>query len=140
MNRKKGADMDQPDASDRRPARTGQAHALAFLLTVIISTSFPLGEHITHGLDPAVLMCIRFVLAVLLMAPIVAWRLSLPPARSFLSYFALGALLALFFWCMFEALRYTAHLTQARSRSCPASPRSARCWSGAARSPSPGGA
>ena len=36
-----------------RPAGTGQAHAhaLAFLMTVIIATSFPLGEHITHGLD-----------------------------------------------------------------------------------------
>jgi len=48
-----------PDA----PARTGKAHAhaLAVLIIVIISTSFPLGEHITHGLDPAVMMCIRFV-------------------------------------------------------------------------------
>ena len=57
-------------------------------------------------------MCIRFVLAVLLMAPIVAWRegLRLPPARSFLRYFTLGALLAFFFWCMFEALRYTSAL------------------------------
>ena len=98
------------------PARTGQAHAhaLAILMTVIISTSFPLGEHITHGLDPAVLMCIRFALAVLLMAPIVAWRegLRLPPARSFLRYFTLGALLAFFFWCMFEALRYTSALNE----------------------------
>ena len=96
------------------PAGTGQAHAhaLAFLMTVIIATSFPLGEHITHGLDPAVLMCIRFVLAALLMAPIVAWRegLSLPPARAFVRYFALGAPLAFFFWCMFEALRYTGSL------------------------------
>ena len=104
----------QPVPQPGGPAGTGQAHAhaLAFLMTVIISTSFPLGEHITHGLDPAVLMCIRFVLAVLLMAPIVAWRegLRLPPARSFLRYFTLGALLAFFFWCMFEALRYTSAL------------------------------
>ena len=98
------------------PARTGQAHAhaLAFLIIVIISTSFPLGEHITHGLDPAVMMCIRFVLAALLMAPIVAWRegLALPTARSFLRYLALGAPLAFFFWCMFEALRYTSGLNE----------------------------
>ena len=96
------------------PAHGGRAHAhaLAFLMTVIISTSFPLGEHITHGLDPAVLMCIRFVLAALLMAPIVAWRegLRLPPARACVRYLALGAPLAFFFWCMFEALRYTSGL------------------------------
>ncbi|MDE0389961.1 MAG: DMT family transporter [Rhodospirillales bacterium] len=96
------------------PARTGHAHAhaLAFLIIVVISTSFPLGEHITHGLDPAVMMCLRFVLAALLMAPIVAWRegLKLPSARSFVRYLALGAPLAFFFWCMFEALRTTSGL------------------------------
>ena len=125
----------QPVPRPGGPAGTGQAHAhaLAFLMTVIISTSFPLGEHITHGLDPAVLMCTRFVLAALLMAPIVAWRegLRLPPPRAFVRYFTLGALLAFFFWCMFEALRYTSALnTSAVFRSCPASPRcSERCWS-----------
>ena len=108
--------QETPQATPRPggPARAGQAHAhaLAFLMTVIISTSFPLGEHITHGLDPAVLMCIRFVLAALLMAPIVAWRegLALPKARSCVRYFALGAPLAFFFWCMFEALRDTSAL------------------------------
>ena len=106
--------QETPQAAPRPsgPARTGQAHTLAFLMTVIISTSFPLGEHITHGLDPAVLMCIRFILAALLMAPIVAWRegLALPTARSCLRYLALGAPLAFFFWCMFEALRYTSAL------------------------------
>ena len=125
------ATTSEPDG----PARTGQAHAhaLAFLIIVIISTSFPLGEHITHGLDPAVLMCIRFVLAALLMAPIVAWRegLELPPARACVRYLALGAPLAFFFWCMFEALRYTSGLNTSAicSQSCRASPlSSARCW------------
>ena len=49
-------------------------------------------------------MCIRFVLAALLMAPIVAWRegLRMPEPRSFIRYMALGAPLAFFFWCMFE--------------------------------------
>ena len=106
-----GQDTPQAEPSPSGPARTGQAHAhvLAFLMTVVISASFPLGEHITHGLDPAVMMCIRFVLAALLMAPIVAWRegLKLPEAKACLRYFALGAPLAFFFWCMFEALRST---------------------------------
>ena len=109
-----GQDTPQAEPSPSGPARTGQAHAhvLAFLMTVVISASFPLGEHITHGLDPAVMMCIRFVLAALLMAPIVAWRegLKLPEAKACLRYFALGAPLAFFFWCMFEALRSTSGL------------------------------
>ena len=96
------------------PPRTGQAHAhvLAFVMTVIISTSFPLGELITHGLDPAVMMCVRFVVAAVLMAPIVAWRegLHLPRGGTILRYLALGAPLAFFFWCMFEALRHTSAL------------------------------
>ena len=100
-----------PGAPTPRGGKT-HAHVLAFLMTAVISTSFPLGEHITHGLDPAVMMCIRFVVAALLMAPIVAWRegLSLPAPRAFLRYAALGAPLAFFFWCMFEALRYTSGL------------------------------
>ena len=109
-----GQETPQAPSQPGGSARTGQAHAhaLAFLIIVIISTSFPLGEHITHGLDPAVLMCIRFVLAALLMAPIVAWRegLELPTARACVRYLALGAPLAFFFWCMFEALRYTSGL------------------------------
>ena len=109
-----GQETPQAASEPGGPARTGQAHAhaLAILIVVIISTSFPLGEHITHGLDPAVLMCIRFILAAILMAPIVVWRegLSLPEPRAFPRYLALGAPLAFFFWCMFEALRYTSGL------------------------------
>ena len=109
-----GQQTPQATSEPGGPARTGQAHAhaLAFLIIVVISTSFPLGEYITHGLDPAVMMCLRFVLAALLMAPIVAWRegLALPSARSFVRYLVLGAPLAFFFWCMFEALRTTSGL------------------------------
>ena len=111
-----GQETPQAPSQPGGPARTGQAHAhaLAFLIIVIISTSFPLGERITHGLDPAVMMCIRFVLAALLMAPVVAWRegLALPPAGACARYLALGAPLAFFFWCMFEALRYTSGLNE----------------------------
>ena len=89
-----------------------QAHALLLLMTVIISISFPLGNLITDALDPAVMMCIRFALAALLFAPIVAWRegLSVPAPRACLRYLTLGAPLAFFFWSMFEALRYTSAL------------------------------
>ena len=111
-----GQETPQAASEPGGTARTGQAHAhaLAFLIIVIISTSFPLGERITHGLDPAVMMCIRFVLAALLMAPILAWRegLALPTLGSFVRYLALGGPLAFFFWCMFEALRYTSGLNE----------------------------
>ncbi len=102
--------------SEGTPAATAgdktHAHALALLMTVIVSTSFPLGKLITHGLDPAVLMSVRFALAAVLFAPIVVWRegLSLPAPRAALRYLALGAPLAFFFWCMFEALRHTSAL------------------------------
>ncbi len=94
------------------PSGQAQARLLALLTTVIVSTSFPLGKLITHGLDPAVMMCLRFALAAALFAPIVAWRegLSWPSGRAMLRYLTLGALLAFFFWCMFEALRYTSAL------------------------------
>ncbi len=102
-------------SESRRPGDAGgktHAHVLALLMIFIVSTSFPLGKLITHGLDPAVLMCIRFALAALLLAPIVAWRegLSVPSGWAFLRYLALGAPLAFFFWSMFEALRYTSAL------------------------------
>ena len=86
-----------------------QAHALLLLMTVIISLSYPLGKLITHAVDPAVLMCVRFALAALLFAPIVAWRegLKVPAPWACLRYLTLGAPLAFFFWSMFEALRYT---------------------------------
>ena len=111
-----GQEKPQAASEPSGPARTGKAHAhaLAFLIIVIISTSFPLGEHITHGLDPAVMMCLRFALAAMLMAPIVAWRegLTLPTAGACVRYLSLGGPLAFFFWCMFEALRYTSGLNE----------------------------
>ena len=87
-----------------------QAHALLLLMTVIISLSYPLGKLITHAVDPAVLMCVRFALAALLFAPR-SWRgregLKVPAPWACLRYLTLGAPLAFFFWSMFEALRYT---------------------------------
>jgi len=71
-----GQQTPQATPQPAEPTRTGQAHAhaLAFLIIVVISTSFPLGEHITHGLDPAVMMCLRFVLAAQPRAPILRVR------------------------------------------------------------------
>jgi drug/metabolite transporter (DMT)-like permease len=82
------------------------------LATVLIATSFPVGAAITHGLDALVLTLLRFCLAALLFAPIVAWRhgLPLPGLRDLARYGAISACLVAFFWGMFAALRYTSAL------------------------------
>lgn len=92
-----------------------RAHALMFGATVLISTSFPVGAAITNDLDSLVLTFLRFALAALLFAPIVAWRygLRLPTRRDFARYGLLGACLVTFFWGMFTALQYTSALNTA---------------------------
>ncbi len=49
-------------------------HILTMLATVLVATSFPVRAAITNGLDSLVLIFLRFALAALLFAPIVAWR------------------------------------------------------------------
>lgn len=85
------------------------------IATVLVATSFPVGAAITHGLDSLVLTFLRFVLATVLLAPIVAWRygLSVPSLRDLARYSTLGACLVGFFWGMFAALRHTSALNTA---------------------------
>ena len=75
----------------------------------------PVGAEITHGLDSLVLTFLRFALAALLFAPIVAWRygLALPSLRDLARYGVLSACLVGFFWGMFAALRLTSVLNTA---------------------------
>ncbi|MCZ6605489.1 MAG: DMT family transporter [Alphaproteobacteria bacterium] len=91
------------------------AHLFMMLATVLVATSFPVGAAITHGLDSLVLTLLRFVLAAVLFAPLVAWRygLSLPNWRDLARYGAVSACLVGFFWGMFAALRYTSVLNTA---------------------------
>jgi len=86
-----------------------KVHGLMLLAAVLVSSSFTVGKAITHGLDPAVLLLVRYMLATLFFAPIlVAKKLfSLPSARQLVGYSAISASTVSFFWCMFEALRYT---------------------------------
>jgi len=76
---------------------------------ILVSSSFTVGKAITHGLDPAVLLLARYLLATLIFAPILVAKrlLSLPSARRLFGYSAISASTVGFFWCMFEALRYT---------------------------------
>ncbi len=79
------------------------------LAAIIVSSSFTVGEAITHGLDPAVLLLIRYILASLCLAPVLLANngFTLPSLRQITGYSMISACTVGFFWCMFEALRYT---------------------------------
>ena len=82
------------------------------LTIVLAATSFPVGAAITNGLPPSIMMFVRFSLAALLFAPYVFIKngLTLPPVKNILYYSILSVPLVIFFWCMFESLRYTSVL------------------------------
>jgi drug/metabolite transporter (DMT)-like permease len=84
-------------------------HCLMLLASIIVSSSFTVGEAITHGLEPSVLLLVRYVVAVLCLAPILVYNhgFSLPSARQLRGYSLISASTVGFFWCMFESLRYT---------------------------------
>ncbi|MEM9063021.1 MAG: DMT family transporter [Pseudomonadota bacterium] len=111
-------------ANDRTPSIPGGAisdtrqfhvHALMLVATGLVATSFPVVATITAGLDSMLLTFLRFALATLLFAPVVAWRFGLtwPSVRDFVRYAALSIFLVLFFWCMFASLRSTTPLNTA---------------------------
>ena len=85
------------------------AHVLMLLSILIASSSFPVGKLITHDLPPAVMMFIRFLLAAISFAPYVFIKngLKFPSRERMLSYSILSIPPVIFFWCMFEGLRYT---------------------------------
>lgn len=84
-------------------------HCLMLLSSVIVSSSFTVGEAITHGLEPSVLLLVRYVVAVLCLAPVLLYNhgLSMPTAKQLGGYSLISASTVGFFWCMFESLRYT---------------------------------
>lgn len=84
-------------------------HCLMLMASVIVSSSFTVGAAITHGLQPSVLLLVRYVVAVLCLAPVLVINhgLSLPSARKLGGYCLISGSTVGFFWCMFESLRYT---------------------------------
>lgn len=84
-------------------------HCLMLLSAVIVSSSFTVGEAITRGLEPTILLLVRYVLASLCLAPLIIlkYRSSLPTFKQLGGYSLISASTVGFFWCMFEALRYT---------------------------------
>lgn len=89
-----------------------QVHSLMVLAAVIVSSSFTVGEAITRGLDPAVLLLVRYLVATGCMAPLLLRNhdLVLPPGRQLAGYATISFCTVGFFWCMFESLRFTTAL------------------------------
>jgi drug/metabolite transporter (DMT)-like permease len=87
-------------------------HCLMLLASIIVSSSFTVGAAITRGLEPSVLLLVRYVVAVLCLAPVLLMHhgFSLPSARRLGGYSLISASTVGFFWCMFESLRYTTAL------------------------------
>ena len=83
------------------------------LYAVLIGSSFPVGEAITGNLDPVVLTFFRFALAAIVLGSVLGLRGELVPPSWSLSVRtgAIGALMAIFFVAMFEALRWTSALS-----------------------------
>ncbi len=84
-------------------------HTLMVLAAIVVSSSFTVGEAITHGLDPAVLLLVRYLVAVICLAPMVFLRHRdyRPSLKQLAGYSLISASTVGFFWCMFESLRYT---------------------------------
>ena len=96
-------------------SRLHKAHLLMGLATLLVATSFPVVAAIADGLDSLVMTFLRFLLAALLFAPLVAFRygLAIPRLRDLARYAVISAFLVAFFWGMFAALRYTSALNTA---------------------------
>jgi len=84
-------------------------HALMFIAMVLVAGSFPLAGLITNALTPELMMFVRFLLAAILFAPFVFIKngLHIPTIDRLLAYALISIPLVVFFWCMFESLRYT---------------------------------
>ncbi len=84
-------------------------HSLMLLAALIVASSFTVGEAITRGLDPAVLLLVRYLVAAGCLAPILLINHGLhrPPARQLAGYAIISFSTVGFFWCMFESLRFT---------------------------------
>lgn len=79
-----------------------------FLCALLVSTSFPVGEHIAESLDPAVITLVRFITAAALLLPVIIVKFGVrTDVRSLGRYALISGALVTFFWCMFLSLRYT---------------------------------
>lgn len=84
-------------------------HGLMLFMIILVSGSFPVAALITDALPPELMIFIRFLGAAVLFSPFVFVKhgFSLPARKTLLGYAFLSIPLVIFFWCMFESLRYT---------------------------------
>ncbi len=100
----------------------GLSHALAILAMLTISTIFSVGDEIANSLPASVLMALRFGFAALMFAPYAFWRYGARglAVKGLWRYVILSVLSTVFFWSMFEGLKYTDSLnTSAISTTIP---------------------
>ena len=101
---------DEPETSvPWQPLPLWWIHGLMLLAATLVSSSFTVGKAITHGLDPAVLLLVRYLIAALVLAPLLSSFPGQvrPPGRQLAGYATISFCTVGFFWCMFESLRYT---------------------------------
>lgn len=85
-----------------------RVHLLLLFSTTLVSTSFIVAEMITDSLDPIALTFIRFLMAALLLLPLIWRRHGLAITLFSVGRYAMiSGCLVLFFWAMFLSLRYT---------------------------------
>jgi drug/metabolite transporter (DMT)-like permease len=81
------------------------------ICATLVSTSFIVGKIIAATLDPAALTLVRFIIAAIILLPIIALRHGVQTTRkALLRYGLISGSLVIFFWCMFLSLRYTSAL------------------------------
>ena len=100
----------------------GAAHVIAVVGMFFIATIFSVGDEIADSMPASVLMTLRFGTAALLFAPYILWRHGIrwPGLSGLWRYGLLSLLSTIFFWSMFEGLKYTDSLnTSAISTSIP---------------------
>lgn len=86
-------------------------HLLMVACALLVSTSFTVCEAIANGMSPELLTFFRFLLAAVLLGPLVAYRYSLSISiRDLGRYGTISIALVFFFWAMFLSLRYTSAL------------------------------
>jgi drug/metabolite transporter (DMT)-like permease len=91
------------------------AHLAVLFATIIVATTFPIGQRIAPFLDPALSVLLRFLISVLVMLPILLFtdKIKMPTRPRLIQFSMVGATYAGFFILMLTALNYTTSLNTA---------------------------
>ena len=85
------------------------AHGVVLFATLIVATTFPIGQRIAPFLDPVIVVLLRFLISIAVMLPLLFFSeiIQLPTWARFKQFAKIGVIHAGFFICMFLALKYT---------------------------------